>query len=143
MKFRNTNNNINSQNPQSLLFKQIPKIDVPFNYPDYKRMSKILKSYNIHPTLSDNKNDKCQEANVVYKVNCKRLLCELHRRKKCSLKTPINEHRSSKNIASVFYAHKEKFNHEFDWNSYYSLPCEADYRERLFSEVLRTKFIYL
>lgn len=151
IKFRN-NNNKNSVNPYSHLYKLIPKICIPFNYSDFAGLSNILKPYNIKTIPIVNKNlksivklgkdktEKWSETNVVYKFNCKNCsVCYVGETKRM-LKTRIDEHKRSNNSnTSVVSAHHSRPGHEFDWDNTTILDREPNYKKRCFSEMLHIK----
>ena len=86
-KFKHSHTHNSRQNH----YAKLPKLSLPFNK-DFNSLSNILKSYNIGTTplvkkglssiikLGQDTTKKWDRTNVVYKSDCKKSLCYIHRR---------------------------------------------------------------
>ena len=76
---------------------------------------------------------------MVYKFTCKDCPATYIGETKRALKKRISEHKNNKDLNSVVVAHKNEFNHEFNWNEIQILDNENNYKKTLTSEMLHIK----
>ena len=89
--------------------------------------------------LSKDKNDKCNNANVVYKINCNdcnaSYVGQTSRRVNVRIKEYIKKY-TDKDTNSVLFAHTKDNNHLIDLKNIKILDSEIHNGKRLFSEAL-------
>ena len=126
-------------------------MQLPYIKNIYKKLSAILKQYNIIsiPLVKKSLNSiiklgkdvtkKWDRTNIVYKFTCKNCPAAYIGETKRTLKKRINEHRNNKNEDSVVNMHQNSFNHQFDWEGAVILDNESNYKKRLMSEMMHIK----
>ena len=100
-------------------------------------VSKTLKSI---IKLGKDSANKWEQTNIVYQFNCENCPATYIGESKRALKVRIAEQKNLKNIESVVCEHYLEFNYEIDWENTKIIDYVSDYRKRLTSEMIHTKF---
>ena len=131
------------------LYAHQPKVFLPYHEDNYKKLSNIFKSYNIHtiPLINKNltkviklgkdKTEKTDTPEVVYQIECNKCTAVYIGQTKRQLFERLDEHSNNKNLESVICAHQvQNKKHKFKWDEVKILDKEPIDHKRLLSEMI-------